>query len=115
MLNQSKSVVLEVDGLPHEPILDIASSYKNARREAMMAEYRVGRGKLMVCSLHLSDSDPAAVWLKNRILTYATGEDFNPAQTLTEAQFAALCKASPVVVSRNTNEAMNQNDVTMSV
>jgi hypothetical protein len=115
MLNQSKSVVLEVDGLPHEPILDIASSYKNARREAMMAEYRVGRGKLMVCSLHLSDSDPAAVWLRNRILTYAMGEDFNPAQTLTDTQFAALCKVSPVVVSRNTNEAMNKNDVTMLI
>jgi hypothetical protein len=108
-------VVLEVDGLPHEPILDIASSYKNARREAMMAEYRVRNGKLLICSLHLTDSDPAAVWLKNRILTYAMGEDFNPDQALTEAQFAALCKASPVVVSRNTNEAMNQNDVTMSV
>jgi hypothetical protein len=115
MLNESKSVVLEVDGIPHEPILDIASSYKNARREAMMAEYRVGRGKLLICSLHLTDSDPAAVWLRNRILTYAMGEDFNPDQALTEAQFAALCKASPVVVSRNTNEAMNKNDVTMLV
>jgi hypothetical protein len=43
------------------------------------------------------------------------GENFNAAQTLTEAQFAALCKASPVVVSRNTNEAMNKNDVTMLI
>jgi hypothetical protein len=115
MLNESKSVVLEVDGIPHEPILDIASSYKNARREAMMVEYRVGRGKILICSLHLSESDPAATWLKNRILTYAMGETFDPVQALTEAQFAALCKVSPVVVSRNTNEAMNKNDITMLV
>ena len=115
MLNQSHSVVLEVDGLPHSPILDIASSYKNACREAMMAEYRVGRGKLLICSLHLSEADSAARWLKGRILAYAAGDAFQPTQALTEAQFADMCKASPIAVSRNTNEAMNKNDITMLV
>ena len=35
MLNGSRSAVLEVAGLPHRPVIDIASSYKNARREIM--------------------------------------------------------------------------------
>lgn len=113
MLNGSRSVVLEAEGLTHTPVIDIASAYKNVRPEAMMAEYRVGRGKLFVCSLHLTETDPAAHWLKNRILAYAAGEDFHPAQALTDAQFAALCKASPVTVSKNTNEALNKNDITM--
>jgi len=113
MLIGSRSVVLEAEGLTHNPVIDIASAYKNVRPEAMMAEYRVGRGKLFVCSLHLTETDPAAVWLKNRILAYAAGDDFRPAQTLTETQYAALCKASPVMVSKNTNEAMNKNDITM--
>lgn len=113
MLNGSRSVVLEADHLPHDPILDIASAYKNVRREAMMAEYCVGRGKLLICSLRLADGDPSARWLKNRILAYAAGEQFQPTQGLTGTQFAALCKASPVVTSENTNEAMNQNDITM--
>ena len=79
----------------------------------MLAEYRVGRGKLLVCTLHLTENDPAARWLKNRILAYASSEAFQPARSLTQIQFAALCKASPVVVSKNTNEAMNKNDITM--
>ncbi len=115
MLNNSRSVVLDINGLPHEPILDIATSYKNARKEAMVAEYRVGRGKLLICSLHLTEEDPAARWLKNRILTYAAEDAFEPATALTAAQFADLCKASPIVTSQNTNEAMNKNDITMLV
>jgi len=113
MLNSSRSIVLELPEMPHRPILDIASAYKNARREALLAEYGVGRGKLLVCSLHLTESDPAARWLKNRILAYAEGEQFQPVQSLTEMQFAALCKVSPVAAEKNTNEAMNKNDITM--
>ena len=113
MLNGSRSAVLEADGLPHEPVIDIASSYKNARREAMMAEYRVGRGKLLVCTLNLREDDPGARWLKNRILSYAAGGQFSPERTLTETQFAALCRVSPVASAKNANEAMNMNDITM--
>ena len=118
MLNGSRSVVLEAEGLspktPHRPVIDIAPSYKNARREAMLAEFRVGQrgGKLLVCSLNLTETDPGARWLKNRILTYAAGEEFNPSRTLTGPQFAALCKASPVLDSANANEAVNKNDIT---
>lgn len=113
LLNGSRSVVLDVEKQPHNPILDIASAYKNVRREAMLAEYRVGRGSLLICTLNLTENDPAARWLKNRLLSYAAGEEFRPAQVLSEAQFAALCKASPIITIRNTNQAMNKNDITM--
>ncbi|MBQ8400852.1 MAG: hypothetical protein IJX14_02880, partial [Clostridia bacterium] len=113
MLNGSRSVVLDLHGMPHRPIVDIAPAYKNARREAMLAEYAVGQGKLLVCSLRLTDTDPAARWLKNRILTYAAGETFAPVQALSDGEFASLCKASPVVSAKNSNEAMNKNDITM--
>ena len=112
MLEYTRSVLLDLPELPHDPIIDIASSYKNAHREAMLCEYRVGNGKLLVCTLRFADADPAAQWLKNRILSYAASEEFAPAQTLTEAQFAALCKASPVVFRNNVNAAKNQNDIT---
>ena len=118
MLNGSRSVVLEAEGVsakePHEPVIDIAPSYKNARREAMLAEFRVGGkgGKLLVCTLNLTEEDPGARWLRNRILAYAASGAFNPARTLTSAQFAALCKASPVEDAGNANEAVNRNDIT---
>ena len=79
----------------------------------MLAEYRAGRGKLLICTLRLPETDPAARWLKNRILTYAASEEFEPVQGLSEAQFAALCRVSPVTADRNSNEAMNKNDITM--
>ena len=112
MLNGSRSVLLDLQSLPHRPVLDIASAYKNAHREAMIAEYRVGKGKLLICSLHLTDTDPAACWLKNRILSYGASSAFQPAQTLSEEQFISLCKASPVVSEKNSNEARNKNDIT---
>jgi len=113
MLNGSRSVILDLDDVPHRPIVDIASSYKNAHKEAMLVEFRAGKGKLLICTLNLSDGDPAAVWLKNRILTYVCSSDFHPEQALSEAQFAALCRASSLASAKNANEALNQNDITM--
>lgn len=113
MLNGSRSAVLDLCVHPHRPIIDIASSYKNARREAMLFEYRVGSGRLLVCTLRLTEEDPGALWLKNRIVQYAVSEDFRPEQTLTVAQLAVLCSAETVAAEENENQAMNKNDITM--
>ena len=114
MLNESAAVVLDGLTIPHRPIIDIATTYKNARREAMLFEYRVGNGKLLVCSLHLAEQDPAAVWLKNHILSYSISETFQPEQTLSMAQLEALCAISSVDTEANCNQAMNKNDITMN-
>ena len=113
MMNGSKSAVFDLTEMPHRPIVDIASSYKNAHREAMLAEYRIGAGKLLLCTLRLTDADPAARWLKARMIAYAGSDDFAPARNLSEEQLALLCKASPVQAAQNENEAMNKNDITM--
>lgn len=114
MLNESKAVVLDgLEALPHSPILDIASAYKNAHREAMLFEYRVDRGKLLVCTLNLKEDDPAAVFLKNRILSYAAGDTFVPLQQITLAQLSVLCQDTVSFLETNSNQAMNQNDITM--
>ena len=114
MLNESAAVVLDGLTLPYRPIIDIATTYKNARREALLFEYRVGNGKLLVCSLHLAEQDPAAVWLKNHILSYSISEAFQPEQTLSMAQLEALCAISSVDTEANCNQAMNKNDITMN-
>ena len=114
MLNGSAAVVLDGPAMPHRPIIDIATTYKNARREAMLFEYRVGNGKLLVCSLHLTEQDPAAAWLKNHILSYSVSKAFQPKQTLSPAQLEALCTIASVDAQANCNQAMNQNDITMN-
>ena len=113
MLNNSKAVILDLPDIAHRPVLDAASSYKNACREGMLFEYRAGKGKLLVCSLHLTEEDPATCWLKNRILSYAADERFMPEQTLSETQFVKLCVTPPIIAEKNANEAMNTNDITM--
>ena len=113
MMNESASIVLDKVDMPHHPIVDIASSYKNAHREAMLFEYCVGSGKLLVCTFRLQKTDPAAEWLKKQILTYVKSEKFNPAQTLSIQQLEAWCQSSYVRLEKNCNEAMNKNDITM--
>ena len=112
MLNNSASAVLDGITMSHNPIVDIASSYKNAHREAMLFEYGVGKGKLLVCTLHFEEEDPAACWLKNRILSYSVSDDFCPEQTLTKTQLEALFQVSSVESEGNCNQAMNKNDIT---
>ncbi|MBQ7381221.1 MAG: hypothetical protein IJW69_03970, partial [Clostridia bacterium] len=113
MLNGGRAVILDLKKYPHRPIIDIATTYKNARREAMLFEYNVGAGKLLVCSLNLNEEDCGAAWLKERIVSYAMSEDFNPAQTLTADELTALCSLPSPQISTNANEAQNQNDITM--
>ena len=114
MLHQSCAAVLDLPGRAHRPIIDLASTYKNAHKEAVLFEYAVGKGKLLVCTLNLPDTDPGACWLKGRMLSYAMSEDFLPEEQLTAAELTGLWTAR-VVEGKNTNEAQNQNDITMTI
>ena len=113
MLDSSAAIV-DVKRLPHEPIIDIASSYKNAKREAMLFEYKVGEGRLIVCTLNLSGSDPFASWLKNKIVSYAASSAFEPKQSITLTELSALCSGEKTVENENENMAQNKNDITMN-
>lgn len=111
MLNGGCSVPLE--GVPYEPIIELANTYKNALPLAMMFEYRVGRGRLFVCTLDLKENDAGAVWLKDRILGYVKSEEFAPKHKISTSQLRALCGAT-VCEDVNDNEAANKNDITMN-
>ena len=113
MLNEGYSVALDLTEIEYKPIIEIASSYKYARREGVMFEYKVGKGKLFVCSLNLPEFDNGAKYLKSAILNYALSEKFDPQIALTDEQLYKLCHLEPVVVIENTNEAFNANDITM--
>ena len=113
MLNEGYSVALDLTEIEYKPIIEIASSYKYARREALIVEYKIGKGKLLVCTLNLPKEDNGANYLASCIINYAQSDKFNPEITLTDEQFYKLCHAKPVVVIENTNEAFNANDITM--
>ncbi len=115
MINGARAAVLDITRLPHSPIIDIASTYKNAYREAMLFEYRVGRGKLLVCTLNLSEDDPGARWLREHIVAYAMSEDFLPKDALTLSELRGICGISHMNDGVNDNEAQNKNDITMTL
>lgn len=113
MMKDSHTAVLDLPAADFAPIIESASSYKNARREAMVFEYRIGGGRLLVSTLNLTDSDAGARWLKARMLEYAAGDEFDPATSLSLGELISLCEAPPLDSGDNANAAQNMNDITM--
>ena len=112
MLDGGKSAVLDFADIPFEPIVEAVSTYKYAHREALVFEYRVGKGRLIVSTLRLDPSDPAAAWLKAKLLSYAQSEEFMPKHELSFEQLESLFNTNPIYVAENTNMARNTNDIT---
>ena len=109
LMEGGRAVQLEAD-VPFDPIVDIASSEKFPIRQSALFEYWVGEGRLIVCSFAFRDNDPAAVWLKARLKEYAASDAFNPRQTLTPLQLAAVMDAPLLTGEGNANKARNPND-----
>lgn len=112
MLNGGKAAILAGTQGRHAPVIDIATSYKNAQKEALLFEYRIGKGRLLVCTLNLQEEDPAAMWLKNTILSYAESQAFAPDAELTMQELAQVCAVNSGDEEEDSNRAVNKNDIT---
>ncbi len=112
MLDGGKSAVLDLADIPFEPLVEAVSTYKYAHREALIFEYRIGEGRLLVCTLNLDKNDAGARWLKKHIADYAMSDSFAPKHSLTEPELISLFNTNPIYVAENTNMARNTNDIT---
>lgn len=112
MIEEGDVVAVDLPNAPFDPIVEVVPSYKNARREAMVFEYKVGNGKLFVCTLGLNESDPAGRYLKARILSYVMSDAFAPGDELTMEQLGTLLSSKPLYAVKNVNLATNKNDIT---
>jgi len=70
------------DLVPFDPLLEVVSSFKRILKQAALFEYRVGRGRLLVCTLNLSGDDPAARWLRAHLVRYVESSAFAPARRI---------------------------------
>ena len=61
----------------------------------------------------MTDTDPAAAWLRQTLTEYAASEDFAPANTVTTAQLDTMFSQPTIEVQTNNNIAFNPNDKTM--
>ena len=78
MFTGAASVQFDVLPEAFDPILEVVGPYKQLRRQAAIFEWRVGEGRLLVCSLNLPDADPAAAYLRHCLFAYASDKRFQP-------------------------------------
>ena len=109
LMQNGAAVQLEA-GVPFDPIVEVAASDKYLIRQAMLFEYKVGEGRLLVCSFAFNENDPAAAWLKARLEAYAASDAFNPKQSLTPDQLCAVIDAPLFSAEANKNVALNPDD-----
>ena len=114
LMEGGAAVQLEA-GVPFDPIIEIVSAAKFVIRQAGLFEYRVGKGRLLVCSFKFADGDPAARWLKDRLVAYAASDAFSPAQGLTPDELHAVISAPLLSGAKNANCARNPNDPSSDV
>lgn len=79
----SRSGAMVLDDLPPKlrPIVQVIDTWFAARRLGLMFEARVGGGKLLVCSMDITndlDSRPVARQMRRSILAYMASDQFNP-------------------------------------
>jgi beta-galactosidase len=98
MLTGAAAVQFDVMPEAIDPIVEIVSSYKRIRRQAVVFEWRVGKGRLLVCSLRLPDSDPAARYFRGRMIDYAASALFQPHITVAPEQLMRLLRCAPAAV-----------------
>lgn len=112
LLEGGSAVRFESDAVPFQPIIEVVSTHKFAIRQSALFEYKALKGRLLVCSLHFQNTDPAACWLKEKIIAYMQSKEFVPRHALSESQLDALMEKKTLQIAGNTNFAMNTNDKT---
>jgi len=112
MLEGGNAICFETDEVPFNPVIEVVSTHKYAIRQAALFEFNVGNGRLLVCSFDFKENDPAAIWFKNKLISYAQSDKFEPQDTISTAQLRSLINAKVKKAAANTNLAFNPNDKT---
>jgi hypothetical protein len=109
LLEGARTVQLE-GGVKFDPIVEVVSSDKYLIRQSVLFEYKVGKGRLAVCSLKFRNDDPAALWLKAALEDYVASDDFAPNTTLSVDDLKSVLDAPRFSGDVNNNRALNPND-----
>lgn len=70
----------------YQPLVQMIDSWLVNRKLGVVVEAKVGKGKLMVCSINLTDglkNRPATRQFRYSLLRYMASKDFNPQHTVT--------------------------------
>lgn len=81
LVTRSKSIILDKVTTTPTPIVRVIDNFFKNRNLATLVEFKVGSGKLIVCSMdihHQLSNRPAARQLRYSLMHYAGGADFQP-------------------------------------
>jgi hypothetical protein len=83
LLRPDHATCMLMDGLPGnlQPVVQPIDDWNTNRKLGLLFEGRVGKGKIMVCSMDLQtdiDQRPVARQLLHSLLTYMNSDDFAP-------------------------------------
>jgi len=112
LLEKGNAVCFECENVPFNPIVEVVSTHKFAIKQSALFEFDALCGKLVVCSFNFNESDPAANWLKNKLVSYMNSDRFNPSDSIDANQLDALINSKVIKVAGNNNMAFNPNDKT---
>lgn len=110
LLEGGSAVCFHDMSVPFDPIIEVASSHKYAIRQSILFEFNALKGRMLVCGFQFCDSDPAARWLKSRLICYMQSEAFAPLHTLDEGHLDAMHHGTLIKAAENANRAFNPND-----
>lgn len=98
----SRAGAMILDQFPAElrPSVQVIDDWFTNRKLGLVLEARVGKGKLVVCSIDLEselESDPVRRQFRHSLLRYMNGGEFNPAVNVSVEQLQTLTsKPSPL-------------------
>lgn len=79
--DRSKAIILNETPENYRPIVQVIDNYERNYKLGLIFETKVGKGKLLVCSMDLdtdADKRPAARQLKSSLLSYMASKEFSP-------------------------------------
>jgi hypothetical protein len=97
IINQSSLLNLDSTPAGFHPIVQVIDNFARNRKLGVLFEARVGKGRLLVCSINLKDKidhRPAAKQLLASLCAYLASDKFQPGQELSPALLDGLL-ASP--------------------
>ncbi len=91
----TRAGALMLDDLPRglRPVVQVIDDWFTARKLGLVFEAKLGRGRLLVCSIDLKDDldrNPVACQMLHSLLRYMEGSRFNPAVAVTAEQVRGL-------------------------
>lgn len=110
MMEGGEAVLFNDLEIPFTPIIEVVSSFKMIRKQASLFELGVGKGKLLVCTLNLTETDPASKYLLQRMISYVKSDKFIPEVTIEANELRKLMDSyTTVEYDFSTDEALDPN------